>query len=85
MTSTAIRKRADRLYSLDTRHLYTMWYKFKAARISNENVPIYDEHYLTVMERERLIDILFVRLKNAEESLWKNEHDDDSADNGSTF
>lgn len=83
--TTAIRKRADSLYSIDTKNLYKMWYQFKAARISNEYMPLYDESYLTVMERERLIDILFMRLKNAEESIRENEHNDDSTDNGPTL
>lgn len=68
---------SHRLYGMDNKALYALWRSFKEARSHDEYMEIYREHFLTVMERETMLDIVLQRLMNAEEC---HRTGDDTAD-----
>lgn len=73
MKPTTYRKLSSQLFGKTNKELLDQWQAFKTARSHDEHMQMYDERYMTVMERETLIDILFERLMNEKEC-----HDVDS-------
>lgn len=65
--STAYRELSGKMFAKETQELLRLWQAFKNARACNEHLQVYDERYMTVLDRETLIDILFERLMNEKE------------------
>lgn len=53
------------LETLSNKRLFYIWLKFKKKRNMNNEFGHNDIDYLTMNDREKLIDILFERLINA--------------------
>ena len=66
-TQRRYRELSHRLFGMDNKALYALWHRFKTARTADEYMEVYNEEYLTVMERETMLDIIFQRLMNEKE------------------
>ena len=56
--------RSPNLYKKNIKQLHMIWDKFKTTRSLNNKMSQDETVFLSVLEREQLIDILFKRLEN---------------------